>query len=687
MLSVTTNAVDPRSMNVLSTECLPSGRQRQKLRTARTPPLVQVVMAMIVIAGQSFAQTNQDYVAPDTLKQLTLEQLMDIDVTSVSRRSEKLSETASAIQVVTGEDIHRSGATTLPEALRLAPNLQVAQADSRQWGISARGFNNTLANKLLVMIDGRTVYTPLYAGVFWDVQNVMLEDVDRIEVVSGPGGTLWGANAVNGVINVISKSAKDTQGGLVSGGGGSFLQDFGAVRYGDQIGSNLFVRVYGQRFDHQPAVLPNGVESTNGWDMTRGGFRADWYPSAANTLTLQGDFYAGTFEQLARVPFTLTPVVGETKVDGQNLLGRWTRTFSDESDLTVQVYFDRTWRDIPNSSTLAAFPNAIAEDLKTYDLDFQHRFPWGTRQSIVWGAGYRLMQDELNNSPSLAFLPARRNLQLFSGFIQDEITIVPERVQLTLGTKIEHNDYSGVEVQPNARIAWTLDHRQTVWAAVSRAVRSPSRIDADLSALTPPGTPPGTLIGNPNFDAETLIAYELGYRVRPVDSLTLSLATFYNDYDKLRSVNGAFPAQVIANDFEGETYGVELSGNWRATGWWRFRGGYTYLQKDLRATSPTANPSVREGNDPENQFLVQSIVDLPAHFQFDVVGRYVDTLANPNVPSYFTCDVRVAWRYKDSLEISLVGQNLWDNQHPEFGAAAARQEIPRSIYGKVTWRF
>jgi len=633
---------------------------KAELRTAAA--LAFAVAGLTIFASHSFGQNEM--AAPSTLKKLSLEQLMDMDVTSVSRRPEKLSETASAIQVVTGEDIHRSGATSLPEALRLAPNLQVAQVDSRQWAISARGFNGTgntpIADKLLVMIDGRTIYTPLFAGVFWDVQNVMLADLDRIEVVSGPGGTLWGANAVNGVINIISKSARETQGGLVTVGGGSLLQDSAAVRYGDRVGSNLFFRVYGRRFDRNSTVLPNGNDGLNSWDMSQGGFRMDWYPSDANTLTVQGDVYSGSIQQV-------TP--GHVTVDGQNLLSRWTRAFSAESDLQVQAYFDRTWRRIPNQ---------FAEDLKTYDVDFQHRFPLGERQSIVWGAGYRVMQDDVANTPVLAFLPGRRNLQLVSGFLQDEITIVPERLQFTLGTKLEHNDYSGVEIQPSARLAWTPDKRQTVWAAVSRAVRSPSRIDADLVTAV--------AISGPDFDSEKVIAYELGYRVRPTSTLALSLATFYNQYDDLRSVNGAAPV-VIANDFKGETYGAELSGNWQATGWWRWRGGYTYLHKDLQAKSPLANPSLREGNDPQNQFLLQSIVDLPAHFQFDVVGRYVDTLGNPNVPSYITGDVRVAWRYKDCLEVSLVGQNLVDNRHPEFGAAASRQEIPRSIYGKVTWRF
>lgn len=629
-------------------------------------PLVGILAFGLIISNGAFGESADTLPPPNVLVKTPLEELMNMDVISVSKRPEKLSETASAIQVITGEDIHRSGASSLPEALRLAPNLQVARMDSRNWAISSRGFNNTVANKLLVMIDGRAVYTPLYAGVFWDAQSVLLEDIDRIEVVSGPGGTLWGANAVNGVINIVTKSAKDTQGGLVSAGGGTLLRDFGAVRYGDSIGSNLFFRVYGQHFDRNSTEFPNGNGGMNAWEMSQGGFRMDWEPSAMNTLTLQGDLYRGSSEQV-------TP--GRVAIDGQNILGRWTHILSPESDLQVQAYFDRTWRRIPNSFT---------EDLKTYDLDFQHRFPLGERQSIVWGSGFRLMADEVRNGATLAFLPSHRDMEIFSGFIQDEITLIEDRLKFTIGTKLEHNDFSGFEVQPSARLAWTPDERQTIWAAVSRAVRSPSRIDSDLFA---PATPPFVLAGG-DFDSEKLLAYELGYRVRPVENLTLSLATFYNVYDSLRSLNGTPPATlVIANDFEGETWGVELSGNWRATSWWRLRGGYTYLHKSLWPTSASANPSVREGNDPEHQFLLQSILDLPAHFQFDVTARFVDTLPNPNVPSYFALDARLAWRFGENLEISVVGQNLWDNRHPEFGAPATRQEIPRGVYGKVTWRF
>ncbi len=619
----------------------------------------------MALALGAVAQTNQ-VATPAELKRLSLEELLDQEVTVVSRRAEKLSEAPSAVQVITGEDIQRAGATSLPEALRLAPNLEVAQVNSHDWAISARGFNNTLANKLLVMIDGRSIYTPLDAGVFWDAQNVLLEDIDRIEVVSGPGGTLWGANAVNGVINIVTKSAKDTQGLMIEGGGGSFLQDFGAIRYGGGNGTNLFFRVYAQRFDQDSTVFPNGTDADDSWDMSQGGFRIDWYPSEVNTLTVQGDAYSGT-EAGSN---------GPTFLDGQNMLARWTHMISDTSDLTVQTYFDRTWRQVPDS---------FAEDLTTYDLDIQHRFALGKRQSVTWGAGYRLMDDDVQNGAAIAFIPPNKNMQLFSGFVQDEIVLVPDRVQFTIGTKLEHNDFSGFEVQPSARLAWTPDERQTIWGAISRAVRSPSRVDADLRL---PGTAPFQIVGDPDFESETLIAYEAGYRVRPMDRLSLSLASYYNAYDHLRSVDTLTPTSfIIGNGFQGQTWGLELSGNYQVTDRWRLRGGYTYLNKLLWPIKAGVLPSVREGNDPENQVLIQSILDLPAHFQFDGVGRYVDTLENPHVPSYVTFDLRLAWWYKGKVEVSVIGQNLWTKQHAEFGAAATRQEIPRSVFGKVAWWF
>lgn len=628
-------------------------------------------LAMLsLLLGVAFAgaQTN-GHAPPLALKSLSWEELLNQDVSLVSRTPVKLTQSPSAVQVITGEDIRRSGATSIPEALRLAPNLHVAQVDSRQWAVDARGFNNTLANKLLVMIDGRTIYTPLFAGVFWDVQHTILTDVDRIEVVSGPGATLWGANAVNGVINIVTKSAKETQGALFEGGGGSLLQDYGAIRYGGMGGSNLFYRVYGMRLDHNSTVLPDGRDATNSWDMTQGGFRADWLPSGEHTITFQGDFYSGSVEQAAG---------RDVSLDGQNILGRWVRTFSESSEFSLQAYVDRTWRRIPGQFT---------DDLRTYDIDLQHRFAFGEQQSITWGGGYRLMQDDVGNSEVLAFLPADRNLQLFSAFVQDEIEIVPERLKLTLGSKMEHNDYSGFEFEPSGRLAWNVTERQLLWSAVSKAVRSPSRIDTDFRV---PGEPPFLLVGDTDFKSEEVVALELGYRVRPLQRVSLSFAGFYNFYENIRSLEPVGTnSYIIQNKNRAESWGGELSGTVQVSEWWRMRGGYTYLNRNVRRAEGglDLNRGRAEGNDPEHQFVLQSMHNLPHRFEFDLTARFVDSLPSPSVPRYFTFDARLGWRLNENVEFSIVGRNLWDNRHPEFGSAATRQEIPRSIFGKVTCRF
>jgi iron complex outermembrane recepter protein len=634
--------------------------------------LVVMALGLLIFAGGASAQTQEALPPPSVLKKMSVEELTDIEVTSVSKRPEKLSETASAIQVITPEDIRRSGATSLPEALRLASNLEVAQVDSRQWAISARGFNNTTANKLLVLIDGRTVYTPLFSGVFWDVQDTLLEDIERIEVISGPGATLWGANAVNGVINVTTRSAKDTQGLLLSGGGGTELRGFGGIRYGGTLSSNMHYRVYGKYFDRDSAVFPNGRDATNDWRMGQGGFRLDWDSSEADVLTLQGDIYNGRIAQ----PGTN----GDIKVGGGNVIGRWSHTISENSDLKLQLYYDRTHRNIPGT---------FADDLDTYDVDFQHRFPLGERNNIVWGLGYRLIEDDVGNTPALAFLPARLSRQWFSGFVQDEIALVKDRLYLTLGTKIEHNDYTGFEYQPSGRLAWKVTQRQTAWGAVSRAVRTPSRIDNDFFA---PGSPPFALLqGGTNFVSEELLAYELGYRIQPHQRLSLSVAAYYNDYDKLRSVErvdptNAFPL-VIGNGQKGESYGAELTADYRVTDWWQLRAGYTELQIHVRPKSGSTDTSRGSGesHDPSRQFSLRSSLDLPWHLEFDTAFRYVSHIANQGVPSYEELDLRLAWRPTPKLEFSIVGQNLLHDHHPEFGALAARLEIERSVYGKITY--
>ena len=633
---------------------------------------IVLVTGLIFFAGHSFAQTPNLRGSPIALKKLSLTELMDIEVTSVSKRPEKLSETASAIQVITQDDIRRSGVSSLPEALRLASNLEVAQVDSRQWAISARGFNNTTANKMLVLIDGRTVYTPLYAGVFWDVQDPFIEDIDRIEVISGPGATLWGANAVNGVINVTSRNSKDTQGLLFSGGGGTELRGLSSVRYGGQLSSNAHYRVYGKFFDRGSGVLTNGQDAANGWHMGQGGFRVDWDASKANLFTLQGDLYTGRMGQRN---------MDDTAVDGGNVVGRWSHRFSERSDLKLQLYYDRTHRRVPNT---------FAEVLDTYDVDFQHRFPLGDRHSIVWGLGYRLNRDDVTNSPGLAFLPARVSRQSFSGFVQDEIALVKDRLQLTIGTKIEHNEFTGYEYEPSGRVAWKASRRQMIWGAISRAVRTPSRIDRELFV---PGRPPFLLAGGPGFVSENLSAYELGYRTQAAERFSLSLATFYDIYGDLRSIERQNPPAplplVIANGLKGESYGAELTGDYRVTDRWRLRAGYTELRIHIRPGLGSTDTSRGSGesHDPNRQIFLRSSVDLPRHIEFDAAFRFVGSIANQTVPAYSELDVRWGWRPNPGLEFSVVGQNLLHDRHAEFGSPNTRKEIERSVYGKVTWRY
>jgi iron complex outermembrane recepter protein len=605
------------------------------------------------------------------LKRLSVEELLALEVTSVSRTPERLVEAAAAVRVITHDEIIRSGATSIPEALRLSPSLQVAQVNASQWAISARGFNNVLANKLLVMIDGRSVYTPLYAGVFWDVQDTLLEDIDRIEIVRGPGGTLWGANAVNGVINITTRSAAQTQGLFAEADIGTELRAQGGIRYGGELSPDLHYRVYAKAFDRDETVLTDGSGAGDDWDSRQGGFRMDW-AREATTLTLQSDFYKTRPDPDGGAPVA---------ADGGNLLGRWQHVVSETSDFQLQVYFDRTRRD---------FGNGFAEDLDTYDFDWQHRFQLSPRQEIVWGAGARHMRHEVSNLPLFQFRPADKTLKLYSLFVQDEITVIPERLRLTLGTKIEHNSYTDYEHQPSGRLSWTPSERQTVWGAISRASRIPARIDRDFYLNL---TPEIGLIAGSDFQSEDLLAYELGWRMQPSPVLSLALTGFYNEYDNLRSVEPGPPPFFVPVTFDngvrGETYGVELAATYEVTDSWRLRGGYTWFDKQLsvKPGSEDLNDASVESNDPQNQIVIQSLIDLTDTVQIDAVVRYVDALPDPHVPSYIAMDLRFAWDLTDQIELSLVGQNLFDERHLEFiPSSPSAREIERSVYGRIAWR-
>ncbi len=627
-------------------------------------PLMLLLFLLSMVPGRSLAQTDTVRSAKE-LKRLSVEELMNVVVTSVSRSPEKLSEVASAIQVVTSEEIKRSGTLRLPGALRLATNLLVSSSGAHDTRISSRGFNgfpisnSSLANKLLVQIDGRSVYTPLFGGVFWDVQNVLLEDVKQVEVISGPGGSLWGANAINGIINVVSKSAKESQGVYVSGASGNQLQDFGAVRYGaHSADTTFFYRIYAQRFDINNSKNLNGFENKDAWNMTQGGFRMDYFPSGNTTFTLQGDMYEGREDETM-----------PTVVNGQNIIGRWNYRYSEKSDLTVQAYFDRTYRNIESQSTV--------DDLKTYDLDIQHNMSTGSRNKLIWGLGYRIADNELRTETAI-ITPAQKILQLFSGFVQDQFALVPEKMDLTIGTKVLRNDYTGVEFQPTIRLAYFVNDKNTLWTAVSRAVRTPSRIDSDIASPV-------------DFHSEKVLSYELGYRARPAENLSFSISGYYNQYDDLRSLDTNHtppPDSYFGNNLDATTYGVEFSAKIIAADWWKIRGGYNWLHEEFTTTSPLTNPLsyLLEAIDPKNQFLVQSLMDVAKHFQVDGTLRYVDLISGggalPSIPSFITFDLRLAWNYK-WLTLSAVGSNLAEKSHGSAGSVS----ITRSVFGRITCRF
>jgi iron complex outermembrane receptor protein len=629
------------------------------------------------------------------LSELPLEQLLNMDVT-ILRGHDTLSKIPAAISVVTADDIRRNGAMNIPEALRQVPGLDVAQLNSSEWAVSARGFNDVFANKLLVLQDGRTVYSPLFSGVFWDTPGTMMEDIDRIEVIRGPGSTAWGANAVNGVINVITKNARDTQGWLASAGAGNLDQGFINARYGGQVGSNVFYRVYGTYQNNDSFPQPNGREANDSWRLGRGGFHLDWYADDANLFTLQGDGYVGSFHQTFTIFDPASPTFTDQlptvmDVRGANVLGRWTHTVSDTSELKAQLYYDRTTRDA----------TIFAETRDTVDLDLQHSFALGDRNGITWGFGYRYSGGKIGGSPTVMFVPPDDHLQLVSSFVQDEVTLLPDRLKLTLGTKIEHNDFSGWELEPGGRVAWTPDDRNTLWASVSRAVRTPARSDEDSRFNQVEPTPFGPAVlqisGNPEFRSEKLMAYETGYRVHPYDKLSLDVATFYNVYTDLRSLQmgPGFPfiPTTLVNGMHGETYGVEAAANLELTSWWRVNPSYTLLKMELhknKRSTDTTSPVLDEGENPQQQFSLHSGMDLPHNIFLDATLRYVDSLPSLRVDSYVTMDARIAWRPTKSLELALVGQDLFTPRHAEFRSTQFQSQpadVPRSFYAKATWKF
>lgn len=647
------------------------------------------------------------------LKSLEIEALLETEVTSVSKKSEKLSDTTAAVFVITAEDIRRAGARTIAEALRMAPGIQVSRVDSNKWTISSRGFNDTFSNKLLVLIDGRSVYTPLYSGVYWDIQDTLMEDIDRIEVIRGPGATLWGANAVNGVINIITKTAQETQGALITMGAGSHETYDAGVRYGDRLGTDGAWRIYAKTNDRDGFDPVGEDQDIDSWRRARGGFRMDLDLNAQDAFTLQGDVYQEKKDQIFDLTESLTtpalgpqPYIGEAY--GANLLTRWRRAYGDASDLTFQLYLDRTDRK----------EIVLEEKRDTLDFDFQHRFQLTPRQEVIWGLGYRHTRDETWPGQGISITPDSRADQLFSGFVQDEFTLKPDKWWLTIGSKFEHNDYTGYEIQPNLRLRWKPGPQQTAWAAIARAVRTPSRgehnfrSNQNVQTVTLPFPPYTTTtyltayFGDPDFTSEDLTAYELGYRFVPHNRFSIDLAAFYNVYDNLRTIeptaSAAFletdplPPHIVVpiyvdNKMEGETFGIELVTVWQPVSFWKLTAGYSWLQMLLR-TDPDSSDITSEkeaGYSPVNQIQLRSALDLPHGWSLDTELYYIDELSEMDVDGYTRLDLRLGWQPRTDLEFSINIENLLDDRHPEYGLRndIVPAQIPRLFYGQITWRF
>lgn len=640
------------------------------------------------------------------LKSLSIEQLLQTEITSVSKKSESLFTAAAAVTVISQEDIERTGARSIPEALRMVPGLSVASMDGSRYAIGARGFNDYFETKLLVLIDGRSMYTPLYSGVHWNSLDTIMQDIDRIEVIKGPGATVWGANAVNGVINIITKKSQDTQGGMVSTMVGSFEQPHVSTRYGGKISDNTYYRLYAKGYNRDNLNSVNGGDAYDGSESYRSGFRID-NENGNNSFSLQGEIYRDNSDAEVIWEGSLIPphtrfIEGTEKSTGGHLLGLWEHRFSDTSELSFQMYYDRAERD----------RESIAEETRdTIDLDFKHHWSGIKGHDVVWGAGYRWTEDDIDGSSFTSFDPESRSDNLWSAFVQDDINIVDDLFWLTLGSKIEHNDYSGTEIQPSVRVRLQPDDKQLFWGAVSRAVRVPSRSEHDViinQKATSLGFGVTGLLrpaGSDSFDSEELIAYELGYRCQISPSWSVDIAAFYNDYDDLRTFDAAAPYFTLdpvptmvyptefANSAKGSSYGFEIQSSWQPTKSMKFIAGYSYIDLDIElkgGVDPTTS-STTGSYSPKHQAQLRHYWDFYDGFSLDSELYYVSELEEGDVDEYFRFDAQLSWQTTDNLKLSFGGENLFRSSREEFvnyaGGNVVVSKIPTQYWLKATYRF
>lgn len=652
-----------------------------------------VLFVLLAKAAQGI-ETNQSTNYSDGLESLTLEQLVNVKITSVAKKETDAFASPAAITVITQDDIQRNGFTSIPDALRMAPGMDVAQINASQWAVSSRGFNSQFADKLLVLVDGRSVYTPAFSGVFWELQDLMMDDLDRIEVIRGPGAALWGDNAVNGVINITTKSASQTQGALISTSYGTDNQSITDMRYGGQLDSNLFFRVYVKYQSEDGFLNSMGNRMPDGWDALLGGSRIDWEPNPNDHVTLEGSYVAANLGGSDQVP-QLTPPYATTfsgvnqESDG-NVEGRWTHDFSASSQLTLQMYYDHS----------VAETAQIMTTVDVYDIDLQEHFALGDRQDVVLGAGFRDSRDTSPPTFNLTYYPEHSYTAIYNVFAQDNVTLVQDRLHLTLGTKLDHTTYGGFDYQPDGRLLWTPSENQTVWMAVSRAVNIPSQLEEasrynDLVFPTANGPALVSIFGNPNFKPEELLAYQLGYRITPAPNWSFDAATYYNVYHGVRTnqmgtpyfADAPVPHLVIPETWEnalsGDCYGAEISAQWKPFDCWRLGASYTWLQ-----SAPDLDNSIT-GDGPQQQFQIHSYLDLTRNINFSSSLYYVGGLPDQGVSSYFRLDLGLNWRLNKSWEIGVFGQNLLHSGTVEYESlrTPALTEIPRSVYGRITWKF
>lgn len=611
------------------------------------------------------------------MKQMSVEELFNQPVVSASRQPESWNRVASNLFLIRGQAEQSIGATLLPDLLRTSSNLFVAQKTSSEWAINSRGFvrTNASSNKLLVMIDGRTIYSPLFSNVFWEANSVFLPDLERIEVISGPAGSTWGGNAVNGVINIQSKTAHDTLGGLVFATAGSAEKTFGA-RYGTELGATGAMRVYVQGGERASTWSPTGVDDDfDHWRSTQAGFRSDWGDSNAGEFTVQGDAFAGRYAN---------GTGAQTTNDEANLLARWSRDLSPDSQLWIRAYHDYTRRNTQDF---------MIEISRTTDLEFQHQLKLTGNQDLLWGANYRFMQDSITKTVGFAILPTQLDFYIGSLFAQHQINLFSDRFRLTTGFRLEHNHFSGWESQPSLRLARNFS-KQVFWVSASRATRVPSRLDSGFFA---PATPPYIVVGGPNFKAEVLLAYELGWRSQLTKDLSVTATAYFHDYDHLRSVEPA-PTTVIPftlqNKVAGRSHGLELFADWDINAWWRLRaGGFVMHQETwIKPGGADNEGAMGEASFPQyqaqlrNTFRFGEDVTLWTNLRrVDEVPAYVD--GTGVVPAYTELDASLRWIVNTSWEVSLSGNNLLAPSHPEIGGGKTSREIPRTVQTSVRFKF